>query len=673
MPGRSDDLGKLLELVADGESVDWDEFAKAAPDEESRNLLRQLRLVAEVAEVHRSAVDRVVLAEDVIATATPLPAGAHWPVPKEHEGQRRIWPQVGETPSRDRGGSVPAASLGVWGHLLLVRKIGEGSFGEVYQAHDTWLDHPVALKLLKREAESRVPPSQLLHEARKLARVRHSNVVTVHGADRHNGRVGFWMDFVDGETLATRVSRGRLSAGEALGVGQETCRALAAVHRANIIHRDVKAQNVMRAHDGGRIILMDFGAGQFVDDPTLVGRPQGTPLYLAPELLRGSDASVQSDVYAVGVLLYHLVTGRFPVEGASQAALAEAHARGERRRLRDERPDLPESFIATVERALDPDPERRYTSAGEMEARLAGGSRSTTATLPASLPAAPTLGDYVKRAAAVAAGAVGLAGVLGFIATRAFETALQIEPDFYLGVGGVFSVGAQALLPFVAFWVVCAAVAGVVSALRLLLPHRVAATVRQRLSVLRTVNPAVMATVIFVAGALAWVALTWWYADIVSALWALRQNPEGSMGAQPSGAGPPWEVLSQANRDHAWYGGHSTVLSFLLGLAAWRWFPRLEARVDDPSTLRLMKVGTLAVAFLTVALPVITRRAVWENYSVAVYDSRPTLVLGGTAQELLLYASDEAGRPHFRVRRDDPRLRLTGETRALFDRSRSSP
>ena len=238
----------------------------------------------------------------------------------------------------------PAPNFGVWGHLLLVRKIGEGSYGEVFHAHDTWLDHPVALKLLKPEAESRVQPSDLLHEARKLARVRHDNVVSVHGADRHNGRVGFWMDFIDGETLAARVSKGRLSAGEASSVGQEVCRALAAVHRANIIHRDVKAQNVMRAHDGGGIILMDFGAGEFQGN-ALATRPQGTPLYMAPELFESSAASVRTDIYAAGVLLFHLVTNAFPVNGGSMQELREAHARGERRRLRDERPDLPDSFI----------------------------------------------------------------------------------------------------------------------------------------------------------------------------------------------------------------------------------------------------------------------------------------------------------------------------------------
>ena len=267
MAGESDDLDKLFESVADGESVDWDALERNAPDEESRALIRQLRLIAEVADVHRSQVDEVALTEDASLTTPPAGAGG---IPIQSAGGRRVLPDLSDHAWRRNSAEAcllldppPAPNFGVWGHLLLVRRIGEGSYGEVFHAHDTWLDHPVALKLLKPEAESRVQPSDLLHEARRLARVRHDNVVRVHGADRHNGRVGFWMDFIDGETLAARLSKGRLSAGEASSVGLELCRALAAVHRASIIHRDVKAQNVMRAHDGGGIILMDFGAGEF--------------------------------------------------------------------------------------------------------------------------------------------------------------------------------------------------------------------------------------------------------------------------------------------------------------------------------------------------------------------------------------------------------------------------
>ena len=206
------------------------------------------------------------------------------------------------------------APLGRWGHLLLVKKIGEGTFGEVYEAIDTWLDHRRALKLLKPHIGDAASAHQILHEARKLVRVRHPNVVMVHGADKHDGRVGFWMDLIEGHTLEERVGHGRLSAGEATYIGQEVCSALAAVHQADLVHRDVKAQNVMRASDGGRIILMDFGAGEFRSARS-EGPTQGTPLYLAPEMFAGTPASAQSDIYALGTLLFYLVSGRFPVEG----------------------------------------------------------------------------------------------------------------------------------------------------------------------------------------------------------------------------------------------------------------------------------------------------------------------------------------------------------------------
>ena len=267
--------------------------------------------------------------------------------------------------------------LGRWGHLELRRQIGEGAFGEVFRAHDSWLDHPVALKLLKPEIAQTDYSARILYEARRLARVRHPNVVSVHGADMHDGRIGFWMDLIEGETLADLVAGGRLSAGEASHIGGEVCLALAAVHRANLVH-DVKAQNVMRASDGGRIILMDFGAGEFIGKRSNSGRVRGTPLYLAPEIFKGADATFASDIYSLGVLLYHLVTGGYPVISTSVASLVDAHLKGERRRLRDARPDLPPSFVSVVERAIDPDPTRRFASAA-FYAALTADEKKTTA------------------------------------------------------------------------------------------------------------------------------------------------------------------------------------------------------------------------------------------------------------------------------------------------------
>jgi TolB-like protein/Tfp pilus assembly protein PilF/tRNA A-37 threonylcarbamoyl transferase component Bud32 len=357
-------LDALLESVADGSEVDWD-AAEAAADEDQRRIVRNLRLVASIAKVHRSIPD------DVPAAPAP-PAVLH---------------------SAAVGEAIPR-----WGHLLLLETIGEGSFGEVYRASDPWLNRQVALKLLKPDIAA---PGRLMAEAQALARIRHPNVVTVHGADMRDGRVGLWMELVRGRTLAAIVAaEGPFSASEAAVIGQELCRAVAAVHAEGLVHRDIKAQNVMR-ESGGRLVLMDFGAGH-------------TPLYAAPELTHGGEPTVATDIYALGVLLYYLVVGKYPVTGSSREELRQAHARGERRRLRDMRPDLPLAFIEAVERALEADPTRRFATAGEMEqaltqlnsvtsAQTVGSRARTEGPAPATMPRPALMAAAALLAAAAAA------------------------------------------------------------------------------------------------------------------------------------------------------------------------------------------------------------------------------------------------------------------------------
>lgn len=358
MSGEPIRFDALLESVADGDSLDWDAL-EAAADDDQRRLLRHLRVVASVAEVHRT-------------------------VPVEH-GAPAFAPLMDVVAA---GHAVPR-----WGHLLLLEKIGEGAFGEVYRARDPWLDREVALKLLRPRLADRAPDSRLVAEGRALARVRHPNVVTVYGADMHDGRAGLWMELVRGRTLAQIVAaQGPFGAAEAAVIGQEICRALSAVHAAGLVHRDVKAQNVMR-EAGGRLVLMDFGAGQ-------------TPLYLAPELLPDGGGTTAGDIYALGVLLYHLVTGRYPVTGASIEDLHAAHADGERRRLGDVRPDLSDGFVAAVERAVQPDPAQRYASAREMQDALARVISPGTARRPAMV-AVPRW-SLAARAAVAAAAALGV-------------------------------------------------------------------------------------------------------------------------------------------------------------------------------------------------------------------------------------------------------------------------
>ena len=161
--------------------------------------------------------------------------------------------------ARPKGPSGPA--LTAWGPFELRARIGEGSYGEVYRAWDPQLQREVALKILKlRGTNEDEAYETTLREARALARVRHPNVVQVYGVDRHEGRLGFWSDYIRGSTLQALVTaHGPFNAHEAVLIGIDLCRAVSAVHGAGLLHRDIKPSNAMR-EAGGRILLMDFGS-----------------------------------------------------------------------------------------------------------------------------------------------------------------------------------------------------------------------------------------------------------------------------------------------------------------------------------------------------------------------------------------------------------------------------
>jgi eukaryotic-like serine/threonine-protein kinase len=256
-----------------------------------------------------------------------------------------------------------------WGSFRLLARVGHGSFGEVYRAWDPDLEREVAVKLLlPGSVEHEEDYRAFLREARALAAVQHPNIVHVYGIDRHDGRVGYWTDFVRGKTLSFLVSaQGPFGYREAALIGLDVAKALSAVHRAGLLHRDIKAENVMR-EEGGRILLMDFGLSTL---PQLQTGVAGTPTYMAPELFSGSPATVASDIYAVGVLLFYLVTGQHPVRLGGLTAREAAAAISKRRALIDLRPDLSESFMRTVSVAMEMDPAKRYASAGQLAEALA--------------------------------------------------------------------------------------------------------------------------------------------------------------------------------------------------------------------------------------------------------------------------------------------------------------
>jgi serine/threonine-protein kinase len=257
-----------------------------------------------------------------------------------------------------------------WGRLRLLERIGGGAFGEVYRAFDPRLNGEVALKVLRTDVPAEELQGRVARECRNLARVRHPNVVAVHGAQVGVRRTGFWMELIRGATLAELLrSQGPLAAEDAALVGRELCRAVSAVHEAGLVHGDIKAQNVMREHTG-RVVLMDFGSSVSQDQPRTAGeRLTGTLQYLAPEVLMGGEPSIAADIYSVGVLLFHLVTGTYPVQTASIEELREAHANGRTRRLSDLHVLLPHAFVTAVEGAMKP-LDARFSTAAELLAVL---------------------------------------------------------------------------------------------------------------------------------------------------------------------------------------------------------------------------------------------------------------------------------------------------------------
>lgn len=260
-----------------------------------------------------------------------------------------------------------------WGRLSIMGELGRGSHGTVYRAHDPGLDIDLALKVVRTSG----PGSQALaaiavNEARLLAQVNHPHVVRVFWAETIGQDIGIAMELVQGRTVRDILrERGALTARETMAIGVELCRALAAVHGARLVHGDIKAGNVM-VTPGGRTVLMDFGVGQDLKvDDGLGMRRAGTPLYLAPELFQGHDRSRQSDIYSLGVLLFHMATGTYPIDAEDADAVARHHAEHRPRRLlRDLRPDLDDAFIKVVEHATAERPEDRFRSAGEFEAAL---------------------------------------------------------------------------------------------------------------------------------------------------------------------------------------------------------------------------------------------------------------------------------------------------------------
>jgi serine/threonine-protein kinase len=262
----------------------------------------------------------------------------------------------------------------VAGRYRIVGLLGRGGMGSVYRADDLTLGQPVALKFLPEAlAANRERLDRFRAEVRVSRQVSHANVCRVHDIGEADGRVFLSMELVDGGDLSSLLKRvGRLPADRGLEIARQLCAGLAAAHDRGVLHRDLKPANVMIDSEG-RVRIADFGLAGIVGGFEGSEIQSGTPAYMAPETLKGEEVTVQSDVYALGLVLYELFTGRRAFSGASVAELAHKHAEEPPTTPSDIVSDLDPQIEGVILQCLEKDPRARPKSALAVAMALPGG------------------------------------------------------------------------------------------------------------------------------------------------------------------------------------------------------------------------------------------------------------------------------------------------------------
>lgn len=255
----------------------------------------------------------------------------------------------------------------------LEAQIGSGGMSTVYRAFDTVLERTVAIKLMHRNlAEHSEQLERFGREARAVARLNHPHIVQVIDAGEDDDTPFIVFEHVKGETLKERVQRaGRLPVTEAVAYAIEIARALGAAHERNIVHRDVKPQNVL-INEEGVAKVTDFGIARTLEEHGLTadGRVLGTTDYVSPEQAMGHDVDGQSDVYSLGIVLYEMLVGDIPFHGENQVAVAMKHVREELPDVQRLRPSIGTALAAVVDRATAKSLDVRYLGTEELVADL---------------------------------------------------------------------------------------------------------------------------------------------------------------------------------------------------------------------------------------------------------------------------------------------------------------
>jgi len=282
------------------------------------------------------------------------------------------------------------------GHYLVLEKLGSGGMGDVYVAEDTRLNRRVAVKFLRSEvSDARDSRARILREARAAAALNHPNIVHIYSVEEASDLVFITMELVQGRSLRQLLAAGTgLPLAQTISVAAQLAEALACAHAAGIVHRDLKPGNVM-VTDDERVKILDFGVAKVVaristqsaEDSTTtgedasVGQAVGTTGYMSPEQALGKALDARTDLFALGVVVYEMATGRTPFQGDTVAAVFDHLLNRRQPPLLTFNPTLPRSLEILIDKALEKNPEHRYRSADEFlrDLRNVTGSTSSTA------------------------------------------------------------------------------------------------------------------------------------------------------------------------------------------------------------------------------------------------------------------------------------------------------
>ncbi len=253
------------------------------------------------------------------------------------------------------------------GHYRVVEKVGAGGMGEVWKAEDTQLRRTVALKFLSSETlQSDDTRARLVREAQASAALDHPNICHVYGIHEENGETFIAMAYIDGPSLADKIKERPLPLNEALDIAVQIAEGLQEAHDKGIVHRDIKPANVMLTPKG-QVKIMDFGLAAVTGRSRLTktGTTLGTPAYMAPEQLEGRDVDRRADIWALGCVLYEMLTQRTPFEAEYEQAIAYGILNEQPEPLTAFRSGIPVPLDRVVGKSLAKAPEERYQSASD--------------------------------------------------------------------------------------------------------------------------------------------------------------------------------------------------------------------------------------------------------------------------------------------------------------------